>query len=174
MRNTRTLFVLFAAVLPLDGAVASRATAAAAESRPVVVLESTAPRVRGGEGREGAVAGSLTGPLKQVVSRERGPLWFAWDVAATPSFGDACCLDDKFHGCVCRLEAKNQTWGSQDDRRGSGRELGLARWSGGQVERVRAFSTTCEFDTGGLLLVHLTSVAPADSVALLEGLARRP
>ena len=170
----KTLLVLFAAVLPLDGG-AAHASAAVAESTPAVALESTmVPRVRGGEVREVGLAGSLAETLKQVGSRERGPLWFAWEVAATPSLGNSCCFDDKFRGCACRLEAKNQSWGSQDKRPGSGRELVLARWSNGAVERVRGFSSTCELDTGGLLLVHLTGVQPADSVALLEDLARRP
>ena len=173
MRN-RMLLVLFAAVLPLDGGSA-RATTAPAEPTPAVALESDgAPRVRGGEVRQVTVAGSLAETLQQVGTRDRGPLWFAWEVAATPSLGDACCWDDKFRGCACRLEAKNQSWGSQDGHPGSGRELVLARWSNGAVERVRGFSTACELDTGGLPLVHLTGVQPAQSVALLEELARRP
>jgi hypothetical protein len=177
MRNTRILFVLFAAVLPLDGATAVPAMAAAPKPPAVAVpLEDTgAPRVHGGgEVREVAVAGSLAETLQQVGSRERGPVWFAWDVAATPSLGNACCFDEKFHGCVCRLEAKNQSWGSRDDSPGNGRERVVARWADGSIGRVRSFSTDCELDTGGLPLVHLTSVAAAESVALLEGLARRP
>ncbi|HEV8242260.1 MAG TPA: HEAT repeat domain-containing protein [Thermoanaerobaculia bacterium] len=173
MRNTRMLFVLFAAVLPLHG-TSARAAAAGAESAPPVALESAAvPRVRGGEVRQVSIAGSLADTLKQVGSRERGPLWFAWAVAATPALGNACCLDEKFRGCACRLEAKNQSWGSRDGRPGSGRELVLARWNGGQVERVRAFSTSCELDSGGLLVVHVTGVEPAQSAALLEELTRR-
>lgn len=174
MRNAKTLFVLFAAVLPLDGG-AAHAKTAAAESTPVVALEPTsALHVRGGEVREVAVAGSLAETLKQVGSRERGPLWFAWDVAAMPSLGNACCMDQKFRSCACSLEKKSQSWGSQDGQPGSGRELVLARWNDGGIERVRGFSTSCELDTGGLLLVHLTDVEAAQSVALLEDLARRP
>ncbi|HXT50864.1 MAG TPA: HEAT repeat domain-containing protein [Thermoanaerobaculia bacterium] len=159
------------AIAALFCAAASTGTAVAAAS-----AAGAAPQLRGGgELREVAVAGSLAETLKQIGSRERGALWFAWEVAAMPSLGNACCFDDKFRGCVCRLEGKNQSWGTRGDGDpGTGHERVLVRWAKGEVERARGLSTSCELDTGGLPLVHLAGVAPAESVALLEGLARRP
>jgi HEAT repeat protein/PBS lyase HEAT-like repeat-containing protein len=160
------------AIAALLCAAASAGTAAAAAAS----VAGAAPQLRGGgELREVTVAGSLAETLKEVGSRESGAVWFAWEVAAMPSLGNACCFDDKFRGCVCRLEGKNQNWGTRGDGDpGTGRERVLVRWAKGQVERARGLSTSCELDTAGLPLVHLTAVAPAESVAVLEGLVRRP
>ncbi len=134
-----------------------------------------APNVSGkGAVSEVAVAGSLAATVRQVGSRERGPLWLAWEVAATPALGNACCFDEKFRGAVCRLESPRQSWGTRGDGLpGTGRELVLARWAGDRIERVRPVSTSCEIDSGGLPLVYLTGVDAAESVALLDGLVRR-
>jgi hypothetical protein len=156
---------LSAIVVLLCGSAWPRAAAAA----------PAGPPQRGSEAREVSVAGSLAGTLRQVGARERGAVWFAWEVPATPSLGNACCFDDRFRGAVCRLEAKHQSWGTRGDGLpGSGRQLVLARWMDGRVERVRGVSTTCAIDSGGVPLVHVTGVDAAQSVALLEELARRP
>ena len=165
--------VALAAGTRLGAGAAPAGTAAAGASPRVVVAGG--PLLHGsGEVREVAVAGSLAATVQQVGSRERGPLWLAWEVAATPALGNACCYDEKFRGAVCRLESQRQSWGTRGDGHpGTGRELVLARWAGGEVERVRAVSTSCEIDSGGLPLVYLTGVEAAESVALLDGLVRR-
>ena len=178
MTRGRLLGALFVTVALVAGArlgagAAPASTAAAGASQRLLVAGG--PLLHGsGELREVAVAGSLAATVRQVGSRERGPLWLAWEVAATPALGNACCFDEKFRGAGCRLESQRQSWGTRGDGRlGTGRELVLARWAGGEVERVRAVSTSCEIDSGGLPLVYLTDVDVAESVALLDGLVRR-
>jgi HEAT repeat protein len=46
--------------------------------------------------------------------------------------------------------------------------LVLYRAEGGRVQKIRTFSPECELDAGGLPLIWLTGVRPADSVAWLS------
>ncbi|HEV8629943.1 MAG TPA: HEAT repeat domain-containing protein [Thermoanaerobaculia bacterium] len=149
-----------AAVLLTAGAGGPAAAAAAAE-------------VVGGTVREVEVAGNLARTLQSVAANDKGPLWLAWEVPAVTSLRNACCFDRSFRRATCHLEGRDQSWGSSGEGPGSGHLRVLARWAGGRVERVRAVNDQCPLDTGGLPFVHLSGVAPVDSVALLASLAER-
>lgn len=126
----------------------------------------------GGQERSVPMVGTLAETLMQVGSREKGPLWLTWEVAAVPALGDACCLDRDFQRSVCYLERRQQSWGSSERRRSGGGHLQvLVRWAEGKVQRVRAVSGECGIDTGGLPFVHVEGVSAAASVAYLASRA---
>jgi hypothetical protein len=154
MRTLRTLYAL-----PLCFALA-RAGAAAP------------PVLGGGPERSVPLTGSLAETVKRVGTSEKGPLWLAWEVDAVPSLGNTCCFDNGFRPSVCRLEKRQNSWGGdRDHERRGGRVQVLARWAEGRIHRVRAVSDECAVDAGGLPFVHLENVPPAESVALLAGIA---
>jgi hypothetical protein len=134
---------------------------------------ATPSTVADAAGPEEPVTGGLAATVGRVGAATRGPVWLAWEVAATPSLRAACCFDHSFRGAVCHLEGRDQGWGSNGKERGSGRMQVFVRWSDGKIGRVRAMSAECRVDPGGVPLVRLTGVAPAESVALVAGLVDR-
>jgi len=123
--------------------------------------------------RQEAATGGLAATVGRLGAANRGPIWIAWEVAATPALRAACCFDRSFRGAVCHLEGRDHNWGSNGRERGTGRMQVLARWSDGKIGRVRAFDAGCDVDPSPVPLVRLTGVAPAESVALVAGLVGR-
>jgi hypothetical protein len=96
-----------------------------------------------------------------------------------------CCWDgigDADHGVgQCRLEGGGgitMNTGDASSRNGSRvliepatEFIVFARVDGGQVGRIRTFTSDCAIDGGGMPIVWLDSVKPEDSVAWLTGLA---
>lgn len=122
----------------------------------------------------------LGAPVKEAASRP-GPLWVGWSVPSSQEHS-ACCwssLDKGEPRCRgCRLEGGEGFVGSSDGihrLEGTARLRVLLRAEGGRVGKIRAFSEDCPLDAGGLTLVWIEDVRPADSVALLAsymGLSR--
>jgi hypothetical protein len=106
--------------------------------------------------------------------------WIGYAVPAVAGDHRMCCGTDANAGCCagCRLEpgvaGTANTAGAGAALRGPIRlEPGdaslvvLARIDRGQVERIRAFSDTCQLDAGGRTVYWLTGVSGAASVAWL-------
>jgi hypothetical protein len=117
-------------------------------------------------------ASGLTAAIAAVQGAEAGALWFAWSVPA-----------------VAPREGKQGRWGDgdvgrcvlDDDgdiRNGSGftgetrRLIVLARSEGRRLTRVAFADERCTVDAGSRPVYWLTSVAPAQSVAVLAGVVR--
>ena len=154
------VLALFAVVLT----VVTTAEALRAQGGPSVA--GSGPR------RQVTLTAPLAGSLRQLARAEKGPVWFAWEVPATSSLRNACCFDSHFRGMVCRLDARDSGWGSNDEGApGDGRLRVLVRSSGGRLDDVRGVSGTCGLDAGALPFVHLSGVDAAQSAALLAELA---
>ena len=127
------------------------------------------PRLAGsGDLRTLPVQGSLSQTLQRVTSTEE-VVWTSWEAAAVASLGDACCFDRTFQKTSCRLEKRNQSWGTRsDDLPGSGVLLVLTRWEDGEVSRIRVVGSGCPLDPAGAPLVHLSGVETTESVRWLE------
>ncbi|HWM89674.1 MAG TPA: HEAT repeat domain-containing protein [Thermoanaerobaculia bacterium] len=121
-----------------------------------------------------------SGDLSTVVRQAgRGgqPVWVAWAVPVIEGQGYTCCWSRDWKPGACKLEAKNQSWGSSDDK---DRRLPppdpylavLARVEDGKVGKVRSFSLNCPLDAGGRRFVWLEGVKPEESVHWLRELAR--
>lgn len=103
----------------------------------------------------------LAGPLEQEFHKLEAsattPMWMAYTVPMVPRQGEMCGTDE--HNNVVRLEGPETL-------------VLLFRFENRALDRVRISSVDCRFDAGGLPLVLLTGVPPAQSVDFLTGLAR--
>lgn len=119
-------------------------------------------------------AAGLPTAIQQARSRGGEPLWVAWSVPMVAGQGRLCCFDKDFGPTACRLEGKNQGWGSngRDQRRADQRMNVLLRFAEGKISKIRSFSEDCSLDAGGRRFVWLGSVKPEESVAWLADVAR--
>jgi HEAT repeats len=95
-------------------------------------------------------------------------LWIAWEVPAVAEH-DSCCWSSRRRGC-CLDERDHGVSFSSTPRDASSDLLVLLRVSGGQVDRVAAYSGTCPIDAAGLPVRWLDDVDPGESVDLLSSL----
>src|SRR5579863_6953395 len=139
---------------------------------------SDAPQVLNTKMETRAVTGSLAETLHGITTQADKPEWVAYSVPEIAGDRTVCCgnFNDSYGGCgTCRLEKENGiTTNSQKDAQsgtvqleGSRQLVVLFRLEGKQVMRIRMASENCTLDAGGLPLVWLTGVKPAESVALL-------
>lgn len=117
-------------------------------------------------------AAGLPAAIQQARSRGGEPLWVGYSVPMVAGMGRHCCFDKGFDSTTCRLEGKNQGWGSKDrERRTDQRMNVLLRFAGGKIDEIRGFSEDCPLDAGGRRFVWLGSVKPEESVAWLADVA---
>jgi len=128
-----------------------------------------------------AASSGLAAAVHALLGARPQPAWIAY---AAPSVGGhMCCFDSVAKGeatgwCCggCRLEGRGSFQGAPKEAAPiplEGRKLMhvLLRAEQGRVTRVQAYSADCALDAGGLPVHWLSDVAPAESVALLAGLA---
>ncbi len=121
-----------------------------------------------------SAAGGLEAAVRQASASSREPFWIAWSVPMIAGQHYNCCLSNtdggkKWQTTTCHLEGKNQGWGSTDNKAVPADQdlLVLARVAGGQIEKIRSYSSTCSLDAGGRRFVWLGDAKPEESVALL-------
>jgi hypothetical protein len=134
---------------------------------------------------ERSAAGGLEKAVREAI-RAGNPVWVGYAVPAHDGRRHMCCYPSMRHldsPCAgqCRLEEdrgqSNFINRDGDDcvpRSGGSDVHVLLRGSSGAVERIRAFSQDCALDAGGLPLVWIGGVEPAQSVALLERYVTQP
>ena len=91
----------------------------------------------------------------QSVAATRMPAWIGYRLAAAPGARRTC----GGNGSRVLLEPPSEFYV-------------LARMEAGEIVRLRSFTPECEIDAGGLPLVWLTDLKPADGVAWLVQMAR--
>jgi len=117
-------------------------------------------------------AGNLGEAVRQA-GRGGQPVWVSWTVPVIEGQGYSCCLSRNWKPDTCRLEAKNQSSGSNDNDPRQDPYLNvLVRLEGGKVHRVRRVSATCPLDAGGRRFVWLEGVKPEESVRYLAELVK--
>jgi hypothetical protein len=120
-----------------------------------------------------APTAGLQATLQQARSRGGEPFWIGYSVPMVAGMGRHCCFDKDFDAATCRLEGKNQGWGSKGDQRRTDQRMNvLLRFAGGKLDEIRSFSEDCPLDAGGRRFVWLGSVKPEESVAWLADVAR--
>lgn len=120
--------------------------------------------------------------VRNFLAAQAGPGWLAYSVASVSRQHPQCCgdgwSDDDRESCGrCALESERQS-GSRDGTASFGaqhlegpHELAIfLRAQDHRVTKVRVFSSGCEIDAGGLRVLWLTEVKPAESVAVLAAL----
>jgi hypothetical protein len=94
------------------------------------------------------------GNVVQSVAATRMPAWIGYRLAAAPGARRTCGS-----GARVLLEPPAEFYV-------------LVRIEAGAVVRIRSFTPECDIDAGGLPLVWLTDLKPADGVAWLVQMAR--
>jgi hypothetical protein len=139
----------------------------------VNVAEAAAqPRVTNGDVRLTTVGGTLNRAALDALAAKSGTAWLAYAVPIVE--GDRWICDGNFSD-GSRFQVERRATG--DPARGPGgvmmlegaRQLWvLYRFDAGRVGRIRIASEDCTLDAGGLTVNWLSTVTPADSVALLS------
>lgn len=91
----------------------------------------------------------------QSVAAANMPAWIGYRLAAAPGARRTC----GGNGSRVLLEPPSEFYV-------------LARMEAGEIVRLRSFTPECDIDAGGLPLVWLTDLQPADGVAWLVQMAR--
>ncbi len=142
------------------------------------------PKVTNAKLETHAVQGSLEREFRALVEQQAAPAWIGYAVPQVAGDRTVCCGNSwagKGGGVrrcdACRLEHGDDgvnvtNVGEKTVRLEGPQELFvLFRAEAKRVEKIRVASEDCELDAGGLRFVWLTSVKPAESVALLSGYA---
>jgi hypothetical protein len=97
-------------------------------------------------------------PLSSRI-HSQSPAWFAYKVPSVHQESENCWQEGQGKKLLpIALEGSNQA-------------VVLVRLQGNQVGKVRLFPAECSFDAGGVPVVWLKDVTPAESIAYLEKLA---
>src|SRR5579859_306222 len=120
----------------------------------------------------------LAATLDKLVSEQTSPAWIGYAVPTMSKPRLICCFDYTMQarsGCCtgCRLENHD---GSFTDSTGGTcvksepptHIFVLVRAEAGAVSRIRPYTPDCALDAGGLSVIWLQDVKPAESVAWLE------
>ncbi|HEY2942988.1 MAG TPA: HEAT repeat domain-containing protein [Vicinamibacteria bacterium] len=164
--------------MTLAGAVAASWVALA-----VTATADAPPHLANARVETRSAAGGLEAAFRSAVAAARAPAWIGYEVPAEGRH-QMCCWDSTDAvglGCPgCRLEGHGGFTVSGDRDHRSDRALSLEgdttilvlfRAEQGRLDRIRSYSAGCALDAGGLPVVWLTDVRPADSVKLLRSLA---
>jgi hypothetical protein len=152
--------------------LASIAIGSAFGQRP----ETQQPRVQNARVETRTVAGGLDAMLRSIINAQTAPAWVGYTVPIVPGDRQMCCWNDTGRGCFLEPSSNNRTIvvsNNQTVKLEGPTELAvLYRVENRQVGKVRSFSPECELDAGGLPFIWLTGVNAAESVKLLEGIAK--
>lgn len=156
------------ALLGLGAAVALLVSLPSASAEPGFPAES----FRRAEIHFLGAPGDLAAELRSLAAGLEGPAWVGYVVPRVPGGpGWHVHRDGEPPGCgTYYLERRD----GHEERRGDSPPTSvfvLLRVSGGAVEEVRAVSTDCDVDAGGLAVYGFASVEPKESVDLLASLA---
>jgi hypothetical protein len=140
-----------------------------------------APKVVNGHVETRAVSGSLSHEFQSLMDKTTEPNWVGYSEPQVAGDRLLCCgnydvTGDGVHGGCgnCRLEGRDDGTNvtSPDSRNvrleGARRFAVLLRVEQKQIGKIRVVSEDCTLDAGGRMVIWLTGVKPAESVAWLE------
>ena len=129
--------------------------------------------------------GSLSDQIERWAATSTKPRWLGYAVTGVSGEHGTCCsnspnnggnycgaraLEDNDH--AVRVNSSTATSGTVK-LEGAGEMAVMSRAEAGKIVRIREFSTDCPADAGGLDVLWLDGVAPADSVAFLQSIVLR-
>jgi HEAT repeat protein len=163
------------------GAGLALAALAAAASTPARASDAPPPGLRNARLQVRPAAPGLAAAVRATASQS-GPVWLAYDVP-TDGGRTLCCWESVDSMATprspgCRLEGRGVTMSDDVQRDAEGvvhleddrTAVIFLRAEGGTVNRVRALSWSCGVDAGGLPVVWIGGVRPAESAAFLATL----
>lgn len=119
------------------------------------------------------VGAGLPATIKQLHATAPDEVqWVAWTVPNVDPAQSICCSGNGLYDpspMVCNLETRNAFRGHRDSgARPPGDLRILLRLSGGEIERVGAYTSDCVLNAGGLRVALIEGVDPVASIRLLE------
>ncbi len=117
---------------------------------------------------EPRAAGNLSSTFQSAVGSTDSAAWIAWTVPAVKGHGESCCWNNGNRGCGLEGQVRNASSTGPVMLEGSSTLVVLFRIEHRAVDKMRTVSGDCDLDAGGLPVLLLTGVRPAESVALLE------
>ncbi len=167
----------------MHAAIGLGAFLVAASCLPAQEKDSGMPHVENARVEQRSLAGPLVAELKKQVEQSAQPQWIGYAVPQIASDREICCQNGggswgNGECGICRLEngdhGTNMTSRSSDAVKdgtvkleGSRSLVVFLRAESRRIMKIRVVSDECTVDAGGLPLVWLTGVKPAESVALL-------
>jgi HEAT repeats len=134
------------------------------------------PHVQNARMETRAAAGGLEATLRSIVNAQSSPAWIGYAVPIIPGDRQMCCWNDSVRGCFLEPSSNDRTIVVSNNQtvklEGPTQLVVLYRVENRQVGKVRSFSPECGLDAGGLPFIWLTGVNAAESVKLLEGIAK--
>ncbi len=127
-----------------------------------------------------SAAGGLQAAMQTILAAQSAPAWVAYAVPAVAGQHSMCCYNSWQCYSGCSLEGRTSECALPPvatcpiQLEGPKQFYVFYRIDRNQVDRVRVFSPDCAVDAGGLALLWLNDVKPAESVAYLTSLARDP
>jgi len=136
------------------------------------------PRFQDAKVENRAVTGTLGSAFRAIVNLQTPPAWIAYAVPQIPGDRNMCCFTSingiSWQGCSLEPGNRDLTispGGSATVHLEDAAEFYVFyRVEDRKVGKIRNFSVDCNIDAGGLPVVWLSQVNPAQSVALLESL----
>ena len=146
-----------------------------------VVLAAFAqpPRIQNAQMQTRSAASGLESTFNAIVSAQSTPAWIGYSVPIVKGDRQMCCSNNGvIYGCSLEPRSGDQrvvvTTNQPVKLEGPTDLLVLFRVEQRSVGRVRAFTTECELDAGGLPFIWLTDVKPVESIRLLTTFAKQP
>jgi hypothetical protein len=134
------------------------------------------PHVQNARMETRSAAGGLEAMLRLIVNAQTSPEWVGYAVPIIPGDRQTCCWNDSVRGCFLEPSSNDRTIVVSNNQtvklEGPTQLVVLYRVENREVGKVRSFSPECELDAGGLPFMWLTGVNAAESVKLLEGIAK--
>jgi HEAT repeats len=166
--------------IALLGCALAGAMATAGSLASACAQSTDAPHIANAQMQTRPVGGTLATELKTWSANTAQPQWIGYSVAQVAGHRDLCCSDGGSwnQNCgTCRLESGDHglDMSSRDAsvKLEGPREIAiLYRAENRKIMKIRVVSADCAVDAGGLPLIWLTGVKPADSVATLAGYVR--
>lgn len=124
-----------------------------------------------------SAAAGLKATVESLAKAQSGSAWVSYEVPMVEGEHSVCCYSSENSRCQCSLERQKGNYFDSSDGDGAVLEGArnvrvFLRFTGGAVQKVRAFSEDCKVDVGGLPLYRLTDVREEESVTYLSSLVR--
>ena len=110
---------------------------------------------------ETRAAGNLQATFQSAVAATEAPAWIAWTVPSVKGRNDSCGWENGSYRGPNKLMLE-----------GSTTLVVLFRIEHKAVDKMRTAALECEIDGGGLPVLLLTAVRPAESIAVLEPMGK--
>lgn len=133
------------------------------------------PRIANARLETRAVSGGLEGTLRAILVAQAAAAWVGYAEPIVPGERRSCCWNE---GGGCALEPRAGDRGvtvaspQTVKLEGPTHLVVLLRVENHETGKIRTFTPECDLDAGGLPLIWLTGVTPAESIRFLQSIAK--